>query len=76
MRAIWIDENKLNLWLQIEMHASEALVKEGIVPKADFARMQAGAKKCFADLPGLVQRQKELEEEQEEEQWSEWPRQQ
>ena len=36
-------------------------VKEGIVPKADFARMQAGAKKCFADLPGLVQRQKELE---------------
>ena len=61
MRAIWTDENKLNLWLQIEMHASEALVKEGIVPKADFARMQAGAKKCFADLPGLVERQKELE---------------
>ena len=61
MRAIWTDENKLNLWLQIEMHASEALVKEGIVPKADFARMLAGAKKCFADLPGLVQRQKELE---------------
>ncbi len=61
MRAIWTDENKLNLWLQIEMHASEALVKEGTVPKADFARMQSGAKKCFADLPGLVQRQKELE---------------
>ena len=61
MRAIWTDENKLNLWLQIEMHASEALVKEGIVPKADFARMQSGAKKCFANLPGLVQRQKELE---------------
>ena len=61
MRAIWTDENKLNLWLQIEMHASEALVKEGIVPKADFARMQSGTKKCFADLPGLVQRQKELE---------------
>ena len=61
MRAIWTDENKLNLWLQIEMHASEALVKEGIVPKADFSRMQSGAKKCFANLPGLVQRQKELE---------------
>ena len=61
MRAIWTDENKLNLWLQIEMHASEALVKEGIVPKADFTRMQSGAKKCFANLPGLVQRQKELE---------------
>ena len=61
MRAIWTDENKLNLWLQIEMHASEALVKEGIVPKADFTRMKSGAKKCFANLPGLVQRQKELE---------------
>ena len=61
MRAIWTDENKLNLWLQIEIHASEALVKEGIVPKADFTRMKSGAKKCFANLPGLVQRQKELE---------------
>ncbi len=61
MRAIWTDENKLDLWLQIELHASEALVKEGIVPKADFAKMKAGAKKCFADLPALVRRQKKLE---------------
>ncbi len=61
MRAIWTDENKLDLWLQIEMHASEALVKEGIVPKADFAKMKAGAKKCFANLPALVRRQKKLE---------------
>lgn len=61
MRAIWTEENKLNLWLQIEMLASEALVKEGTVSSADFKRMQSGAKKCFADLPGLVARQKELE---------------
>lgn len=61
MRAIWTDENKLDLWLQIEMHASEALVKEGIVPKADFMKMKAGAKKCFANLPALVRRQKKLE---------------
>ena len=61
MRAIWTDENKLNLWLQIEMHASEALVKEGIVPKADLVRMKAGAKKCFSNLPALVKRQKKLE---------------
>ncbi|MFP6902823.1 MAG: adenylosuccinate lyase, partial [Verrucomicrobiia bacterium] len=40
---------------------SEALVKEGIVPKADFAKMKAGAKKCFANLPALVRRQKKLE---------------
>ena len=42
MRAIWTDENKLRIWLQIEMLAREALVKEGIVPAADFARMKAG----------------------------------
>jgi len=29
MRAIWTDENKLQLWLQIELLTSEALVKEG-----------------------------------------------
>ena len=61
MRAIWTDENKLDFWLQIELHASEALVKEGIVPKADFAKMKTGAKKCFANLPALVRRQKKLE---------------
>jgi adenylosuccinate lyase len=61
MRAVWTDEHKLRLWLQIELLASEALVKEGVVPRADFARLKRGAKKWFADLPGLVVRQKELE---------------
>ena len=61
MQAIWTDENKLDLWLQIEIHASEALVKEGIVSKADFTKMKSGANKCFADLEALVRRQKKLE---------------
>src|SRR5512138_1377519 len=61
MRAIWTDENKLKIWLQIELLASEALVKEGIVPKKDFAKIKAGCDKWFADLPGLVARQRELE---------------
>jgi adenylosuccinate lyase len=61
MRAIWTDENKLNIWLQIELLASEALVKEGIVPARDFARIKAGCDRWFADLPGLVARQRELE---------------
>src|SRR5215468_5552110 len=61
MRAIWTDENKLRIWLQIELLASEALVKEGVVPRADYAKIKAGADKWFADLPGLVARQKELE---------------
>jgi adenylosuccinate lyase len=61
MRAIWTDENKLRIWLQIELLASEALVEQGIVPGADFAKIKAGCDKWFADLPGLVARQKELE---------------
>jgi adenylosuccinate lyase len=61
MRAIWTDENKLRIWLQIELLASEALVKQGIVPKADFAKMKRGAEKCFADTKALTERAKELE---------------
>ena len=61
MRAIWTDENKLKIWLQIELLASEALVKEGVVPAKDFAKIKAGCDKWFADLPGLVARQRELE---------------
>lgn len=61
MRAIWTDENKLKIWLQIELLASEALVKEGVVPARDFARIKAGCEQWFADLPGLVARQRELE---------------
>ena len=36
MRRIWSEENKLSIWLRIELLALEALVEEGIVPKADF----------------------------------------
>src|SRR5262245_5811561 len=61
MRGIWTDENKLRIWLQIELLAGEALAEEGVVPKADFAKMQAGAGKWLEDLPGLVARQRELE---------------
>jgi len=61
MQAIWTDENKLKLWLQIELLASEALVKEGVVPTRDFKKIKAGCAKWFANLPGLVARQRELE---------------
>jgi adenylosuccinate lyase len=61
MRAIWTDENKLKIWLQIELLASEALVAEGIVPKHDFAKMKAGADLCFADTKALTERAKEFE---------------
>jgi len=61
MREIWTDENKLKLWLQIELLAGEALVGEGVVPQADFDRIKAGAEYFQRHLLELVERQKELE---------------
>jgi len=61
MRAIWTDENRLKIWLQIEMLASKALVGEGVVPAADFEKMQTGADRCFADTRALAEQAKELE---------------
>jgi adenylosuccinate lyase len=43
MRGIWTEQRKLEIWLQIELLAAEALVEEGIVPPADFAQMKARA---------------------------------
>jgi adenylosuccinate lyase len=61
MRAIWTDENKLRIWLQIELLASEALVTEGVVPPDDFKKIKAGCDQWLGDLPGLVERQKHHE---------------
>ncbi len=43
MREVWTEQRKLEIWLQIELLASEALVAEGVVPKKDFAVMKARA---------------------------------
>src|SRR5690349_4745912 len=43
MREIWTEQRKLEIWLQIELLATEALVAEGIVPQKDFAQMKAKA---------------------------------
>ncbi|MDO8982198.1 adenylosuccinate lyase [Cypionkella sp.] len=43
MREIWTEQRKLEIWLQIELLATQALVKEGIVPAKDFAIMKAKA---------------------------------
>jgi len=36
MRNIWSEQRKLEIWLQIELLASEALVTQGVVPASDF----------------------------------------
>jgi adenylosuccinate lyase len=43
MRDIWTEQRKLEIWLQIELLAAEALVAEGLVPPSDFAQIKARA---------------------------------
>ena len=43
MREIWSEQRKLEIWLQIELLASEALSAEGLVPRKDLAQMKAKA---------------------------------
>jgi adenylosuccinate lyase len=43
MRAIWSEQRKLEIWLQIELLASEALCEEGLVPLEDFTQMKSRA---------------------------------
>jgi adenylosuccinate lyase len=54
MREIWSEQRKLEIWLQIELLASEALFAAGLVPKKDVARMKERA--AFS-----IERCKELE---------------
>src|SRR5712671_6042965 len=61
MREIWTDENKLKIWLRIELLASQALVAEDVVPKADFERIKASADYFDGHPAELVERQRELE---------------
>src|SRR5688572_13024775 len=43
MREIWSEQRKLEIWLKIELLATEALVAEGLVPQKDFETMKARA---------------------------------
>ena len=43
MREIWSEQRKLEIWLEIELLASEALCAAGLVPKKDLAQMKTRA---------------------------------
>ena len=43
MREIWSEQRKLEIWLRIELLASEALCEAGLVPKTDLEQMKARA---------------------------------
>ncbi len=43
MREVWTEQRKLEIWLQIELLASEALAAAGVVPRKDWAVIKARA---------------------------------
>src|SRR5512142_952007 len=43
MREIWSEQRKLEIWLQIELLASEALCGAGLVPRKDFQQIKSRA---------------------------------
>jgi adenylosuccinate lyase len=43
MREIWTEQRKLEIWLQIELLASEALCRQGLVPRKDFEQIKERA---------------------------------
>jgi adenylosuccinate lyase len=44
MGAIWSDENKFSIWLEIELLAVEAHVQLGVVPQSDYEELRAKAR--------------------------------
>ncbi|MBM3948416.1 MAG: adenylosuccinate lyase [SAR202 cluster bacterium] len=43
MKRVWSDENKYDTWLAVELAAVEAWAAEGVVPKADAAKLRSAA---------------------------------
>jgi adenylosuccinate lyase len=43
MREVWTEQHKLEVWLQIELLAAEALARQGLIPKKDLAQIKARA---------------------------------
>ena len=41
MESIWTDENKFKIMLEVEILASEAMSKLGVVPKSAIAKIRA-----------------------------------
>jgi adenylosuccinate lyase len=53
MAAIWTEENKYRIWLQIEVLACEAMNKLGLVPAADLRNIKRKAKFSVARIEAI-----------------------
>src|SRR4029077_1434648 len=55
MRAIWSDERKFQIWLEIETIACEAMARLGLIPKEDAAVIR---KKGKFEIPEILEIEK------------------
>jgi adenylosuccinate lyase len=56
MRAVWSEERKFQIWLEIEVLACEAMGRLGIIPKADAAEIRRKAKFCIREIGEIEKR--------------------
>jgi adenylosuccinate lyase len=56
MRAVWSDERKFQIWLEIETLACESMARLGLIPKEDAAEIRKKAKFSVAEIAEIEKR--------------------
>ncbi|MGH8102564.1 MAG: lyase family protein, partial [Chthoniobacterales bacterium] len=56
MRRIWSDERKFQIWLEIEVLASEAMAELGQIPKEDAAEIRKRARFSIPEILEIEKR--------------------
>jgi adenylosuccinate lyase len=56
MRAIWSDERKLQIWLEIETLACESMARLGLIPAKDAAEIRSKAKFSLSEIAEIEKR--------------------
>ena len=56
MAAIWADQRKYEIWLEIETLACEAQAEIGVIPKEDAATIRAKGKFVLAEIEEIERR--------------------
>ncbi|MBV9672853.1 MAG: adenylosuccinate lyase, partial [Verrucomicrobia bacterium] len=54
--AIWADETKYSIWLQIEVSACEAMAKLGLIPEADYEAIKYRARFSVPEILAIEKR--------------------
>ena len=53
IREIWLDKNRYNLWLKIEIAAAEAMEKHKIIPKGIVRKVKKIKNRCRKNIKSL-----------------------